>query len=343
MSLLALVLAGCTGTSTVAAGPGPLPVTDTDTDANADTDTGAGDTDTAPDTDTDTGVPDSGDSDSAPVVVPPPAPCDSWGTPRDMGLVEDTALQEISSVEPSTLNPGVLWVLEDHGGEAMLYALDTAGHSLGTITIEGATDIDWEAMALGECDEGWCLWIGDTGDNDYVRTDISLLRVPEPKVSLAGGFALTEAPTRFPIAYPDGVSQNAEALALTPEGRPVIVTKRSDGTSQVYILDALVADVPMTLRLLGTISTRDTESGGFATSADIWPDGSRMLLRTYDHAWEYELGEAGIEQVATAPRIAMPFSDVIHVESVAYDPVLRGYWQIPEAVHAPIAFTPCAD
>jgi hypothetical protein len=340
LPLLAL-LSACTDpadTDSRDTGPAVVDTADTDPSDSGDTD----DTDTAGTDDTDTAGSETGDTDTAAVVTPPP-PCGAWGEPRDMGFVLDPELEEISGVAPSTQNPGVLWVLEDHAGAPVLYALDFAGNSLGSLTLDGVENVDWEAIAIGPCDEGSCLWVGDIGDNDNIRTDIALLRVREPEVGWGGGLAASATPTRFPIAYPDGISQNAEALALTPDGTPVIFTKRIDGLSEVFALDTLVPDTQTTLRLIGQITTRDADTGGLATSADIWPDGSRLLLRTYDHALEYDLGTRGIEGVATAPRAEIPMSNVMHVESVAYDTVQRGYWQIPEAVNAPIAFTPCTD
>lgn len=280
--------------------------------------------------------------DTAPPAAPPP--CDAWAAPRDVGTLADADRDEVSGVAPSVANPGVLWVHEDHGGDPAFYAVDYTGAALGTLTLDGATNEDWEAMALGACGDGDCLWVADVGDNAFERDDYALYRVPEPRVGWAGGLDATAVPERFPIAYAEG-RRNVEAMFLTPDGRPVLLTKRGDGLSEVFVVDTLVPDEVATPRLVGTIATREegVDSGGFVTSADLWVDGTRVLVRTYERAWELDLGDAGLDGIVGAAPIEVPFPDVARVEAVAYDATLRGFWQIPEGINATIAFTACSD
>ncbi|MDP2313534.1 MAG: hypothetical protein Q8P41_11560 [Pseudomonadota bacterium] len=298
-------------------------------------------TDTDPDTERDTA--DTADSGGAPGPVLP-VPCDTWAEPRDVGYLADPEREEVSGVAPSLVNPGVLWMLEDHGNAPAFYAIDLTGAALGTLTLEGIENDDWEAIALGPCPTGSCLWAADVGDNSAVRTEVQLYRVPEPAVGWGGGLDATVVAERFPLVYADG-PVNVEAMFLTPEGLPVFLSKRGDGTSRVYVVDTLVADEVAAPRYVGELATfaDGSETGGLVTSADLWPDGSRLLVRTYDGAWELDLGDGGIEGIPTAPRIALPFADERQVESVAYDTVLGGYWQIPEGVNVPISFVACLD
>ncbi len=297
-------------------------------------------------------APDSGDTATdadtavAPVV---PAPCAAWGAPRDVGILGDAERNEVSGVAPSTLNAGVFWILEDHGNAPAFYAIDLIGAPLGTLTLEGVENVDWEAIALGPCAPsssslGTCLWAADVGDNASVRAEVALYRVPEPEVGWGGGLDATVAAERFPLVYPDG-AVNVEALVLLPDGRPVLLSKRGDGVSEVYVVDTLTPEVVATPRYVGRFGTRTEgiETGGYVTSADLWPDGSRLLVRTYDAAWELDLGDGGVEGILDAPRIPLPFTGERQVEAVAYDVVLGGYWQIPEAANAPMSFVPCLD
>jgi len=304
---------------------------------------------TAPDTDTDTDTAaDSGDSTPGDTAAPDPAPppCDAWAAPRDVGTVAEVTLDEVSGVAASTANPGVLWVHVDHGGAAAFYALDYTGAALGAVTLDGVVNDDWEAMALGPCagGEGACLWAADVGDNALDRTEVVLYSIPEPTVGWAGGLDATVVATRYPLVYADG-PRNVEAFFLSEDGLPVFLTKRGDGFAEVFVVDTLTPGVTVNPRKLAEIPTRpaDAESGGVVTSADLWPDGTRALVRTYDRVWELDLGEAGLDGLAAAPEIALPFADVDHVEAVAYDGTLRGYWQIAEGPSPAITFTACLD
>lgn len=55
---------------------------------------------------------------------------------------------------PSVLNPGVLWILEDHLNEPAFYAIDLTGTALGTLSLEGGENVDWEAIAPEPCPTG---------------------------------------------------------------------------------------------------------------------------------------------------------------------------------------------
>jgi hypothetical protein len=54
-----------------------------------------------------------------------------------------------------------MWVQEDSGAGAILTALDFSGATLGTLQLTGVINQDWEDLAIGPCETGTCLWVGD--------------------------------------------------------------------------------------------------------------------------------------------------------------------------------------
>lgn len=70
---------------------------------------------------------------------------------------------------------GSLWSFNDGGGEAVLFRMDTStGAVLQTVTLEGATNVDWEGMAF----DGSHFYIGDFGNNAGNRQDLKIYTFP---------------------------------------------------------------------------------------------------------------------------------------------------------------------
>ena len=298
------------------------------------TDTATPDTVT-PDTATpDTATPDTGANDTGPDTADPGwTPCADYGEPESTGRVVDTDLDELSGLAASRAQPGVLWVHEDSGNPAQLVALDTGGATLARFDVD-APNVDWEDLAIARCDpsapdtgspDEWCLWIGDIGSNG-ARSDLALLRVREPDLAVATTGTLHA--DRFPVRYPD-TPQDAEGLAVLPDGTPLVVTKRADATAGLYTLP-MVAGTPVTdlLEHMADVATgaAGEDLSARATAADLSPDGSRLLVRAYLHLREYDL---------TDPRAPVllgerPFGLEIQGEAVAWDPLAGGYRQVAE-------------
>src|SRR5207247_1030146 len=106
-----------------------------------------------------------------------------------------------------------------------------SGVLLAEFDLGGATNVDWEDIAVGPCSSGTCVFLGDTGDNDMNRTQYAVYRVAEPDP--AAGAKQMVPSTRLPFVYPDG-PHNAEALLVHPTtGDVYVVTKVGGFTAQV--------------------------------------------------------------------------------------------------------------
>ena len=197
--------------------------------------------------------------------------CESKGP-----LVTVPALPEGSGVALSRRSPGRLWSHNDSGGP-VLVALDATGAVAGSVRVEGAGVEDWEAIAVGPCPAGSCIYVGDIGDNDARRRDITIYRVPEPDAP-SGTVKGTEV---FRATYPDG-PHDAETMLLTPTGDLYIVTKGETGPVALYRLPR-DAKSGATVRLQAVGSPR--ASGKSAaderiTDGAVSPSGDRVALRS---------------------------------------------------------------
>lgn len=343
---LALALSGCTGGSaTLKDDTVAESVATADDSAAADDSTGgeSGGPDSRADSGGDDSAADSGDSGDSGEVSPWAAACTSYASPTQTGLVVDETLDELSGLAVSRRDPDVLWVHEDHLGEPAIYALNTLGDTLATVTLEDATNNDWEDMAIGPCGDDWCVFLGEIGNNDADRTELGVYAFVEPDLATAvdGTITVTDW-TWYGMSYPDE-NQNAEALAVTAEGLPVVLTKRyEDERSNVYIYPSLDAILPVTLTALGTLVTGADEEGPAAalTAADLWHDNSRLIYRTYGGVTEVD-GSGGLDTLSTAIETEVAGAPEMHGEAIAYDPWRGGFWQVSEGVTPAIWFVSC--
>ena len=186
-------------------------------------------------------------------------------------------LPEGSGLAASRRTPGRFWSHND-SGDPVLFALDSTGRVTGRLTISGATVEDWEAVAVGPCTSGSCIYVADIGDNDAERKQITVYRIAEP-AEATGSAKVADI---FHATYPDG-SHDAEALLVTPEGRLLIVTKGESGPVSLYRFPAeLRTATTMRLELVG--GPRKTgspaEKDDRITDGAVSPDGNWVVLRS---------------------------------------------------------------
>jgi hypothetical protein len=189
-------------------------------------------------------------------------------------LVQLPGLAEASGLALSRKVPGRLWAHND-SGEPVLHTLDARGKVTGQVLVTGATVEDWEAIAVGPCASGSCLYVGDIGDNEANRRRITVYRMPEPDAA-GGAVAAVEA---LHASYPDG-AHDAEALLVDNTGRLYVVTKGETGPVGIYRFPAKPQEgSTMKLERVGeTASKPDADSR--ITDGAVSPDGQWAVLRS---------------------------------------------------------------
>lgn len=196
--------------------------------------------------------------------------CSSWTASELVTEVDHIPSEESSAL--AITDDGFL-TLDDSDGAAELYAFDIGGNFLNPIFVNGATNTDWEDLAVTACDEGTCVYIGDIGDNQETRSQVTIWRAP-----LVSSLAL-EA-TACNLAYADGKARDAEALLVFPDGSVRVVSK-SSGTTEVFHSPPLVCD--------GTIGTLTQEAeltlDEPVTGGTVSANGMVVVLRGATVGW----------------------------------------------------------
>lgn len=197
-----------------------------------------------------------------------PGPCTPSGSPVPLA-----GLPEASGLAVSRRTPGRLWTHND-SGRPVLFALDSGGAVAGEVRVTGAKVEDWEAIDVGPCDSGSCIFIGDIGDNDAERPHVTVYRVPEPE-SASGTAAVSGV---FHATYPDG-AHDAETL-IAAAGRLYIITKGETGPVGVYRFPAgLKSGATVRLERVGE-SAPKAIADAWITDGAVSADGERVVLRS---------------------------------------------------------------
>lgn len=182
-------------------------------------------------------------------------------------------LPEGSGLAASRRTPGRFWSHND-SGKPVIFALDGNGQVTGRLTVPGAKVDDWEAIAVGPCPSGSCLYVADIGDNKARRRQITIYRVAEPE-------ALTEPVQVTGVlhaVYPDS-AHDAETLLVAGDGRLHIVTKGDTGPIALYRFPReLQPDTTMRLERVGEPLAAPGKDR--ITDGAVSPDGQWIVLRT---------------------------------------------------------------
>ena len=209
-------------------------------------------------------------------------------------------VRESSGIAVSRAHRGVLWTHNDSGDDAYVYATDLAGTDRGAVRIRGARAIDWEDIALGPCptQEGACLYIADTGDNDRTRKSVVIYAVPEPDPPARGrGPGRSAAPATLRLRYRGG-PDDVEAIYVSPRDSALyLVTKGRSGVIRLYRVSRQVwgGDTVVTASPLQQLPVAPfAPVGRLVTGAAIRPDGRLVAIRTYTEIYTFVPGAGGL-------------------------------------------------
>ncbi len=228
------------------------------------------------------------------------------------------ALRESSGVAFSRTRDGVLWSHDDGGHDPVLFALNREGEVLGALHLSGARNRDWEDLAVGECGEGGegsCLYLADTGDNREVRDRVVLYRIPDP--GLPDGPPVTA--DAFPMRLPEG-PRDVEALFVLPGPQVYLISKGSGSPATLFRYPPpLQAGKTVTLEAVQTLSDGALSLPSQVTGADASPDGSAVVVRTYQDLRFFHVVDGQLRPVPGG-RVDLRTLHEIQGEGVALGP-----------------------
>ncbi len=193
-------------------------------------------------------------------------------------------LKEVSGITYDKAT-NTIWALEDKGNANVIYALNAEGKLLKKITLDNAVNTDWEDITKGK--DG-AIYIGDFGNNNNIRTDLSIYRVDQKELKKSKARATYQIQFSYPeqTEFPpkkskmmfdvEGFFEFKNHFYLFTKNR----SKNFDGTSLIYKIVNKAGQQKAVL--VGTFKTCSNYNHCAVTSAAISPDEKKIALLTHD-------------------------------------------------------------
>jgi hypothetical protein len=217
--------------------------------------------------------------------------------------ISDPRLTEISGMTSSALHPDVMWVHNDSGDQARLYALSLITCDVvGELTLRNVDARDFEGIARGVDRQGRpVLWVGDIGDNLDSWDNVAIYRVREPRT--LGVKSARAAEFRFTY---DDRPHNAETILADPNSPQLWIVTKQLAAGSIYKLPARLSQSKI------NIAERVGGVGGLVTDGSMNPRGSGFILRDYFDAHLY----TGLPPGEVVEKFALPAQ--IQGEAIAF-------------------------
>jgi hypothetical protein len=254
-----------------------------------------------------------------------------------MGVVAIGAVTEASGLVASRDHVGTLWMHNDSGGGAFVYATDITGADLGTFEID-ASAFDWEDMAIGPGPDPALdyLYLGDIGDNLHFRPVVTIYRIPEPVPDPAGGL-VTDIES-FNLSYPEPGS-DSEAILVDPVTGDVLLISKGNAGEAAHIFKAASTELANgETTNLEPVGTFPLESGAFVTGADIDATGSAIVFRGYNQVWLWERTDLDFIETFSSEPCRTPSTAEVQGEAIAFASSGFSYYTVSEGPSPEVNF-----
>ncbi len=230
------------------------------------------------------------------------------------------SLNEASGLANSIVNSGYIWTHEDSGADAEVILLSkNNAQVVARYKIMGAQNIDWEDMAISPGPQSGIgfLYLADIGDNDAIRTNVKIYRIPEPVYNSADSGTTVEVNTFdvLSVFYPQG-ARDAEALMVDPFTKDLYIVSKREDSVQLF-----EAPYPQNWGATDTAILRGTFPFTGITAADISADGRCVLLKAYTAIfyWKKEKEES-ISHLLSRQPMRAPYDPVeFQGEAICWD------------------------
>jgi len=182
------------------------------------------------------------------------------------------------------------WFIEDHGNDDVIYQVGFNGDLLKELRVKNAKNNDWEDLTQ---DPEGNIYIADIGNNNNKRKDLRIYKIPNPEIEPGDKidaevihFSYPEQ-KKFPPKKSDLI-YDAEAIFYRNDFLYIITKNRAvpfSGKALIYKIPAKKGK--HTATLIGEFTPCETAGICQVTSAEISPDGKKIVLLGYGFLWVF--------------------------------------------------------
>lgn len=193
--------------------------------------------------------------------------------PKRIGTLPKREIPESSGIARSRRHADLYWTHNDSGGKPEIFAVHKDGTLVRRVLVPGATNVDWEEIAVDAQNR---LVVADIGDNFLAHDVFTLYRFAEPDP--AGTETIPKVET-FRCVYPNKKGPiNAEAMFVCGDWA-FVGTKEKQQTRLFRIPLTKASEpgqVPIEAEFLGVI-----EDLKVVTAASLSDDSRHLAILTY--------------------------------------------------------------
>lgn len=212
--------------------------------------------------------------------------CTSW-TSAQVGSLDKKIINEASGLVASSLQADKYIWSNDSGNNAELFATGKDGKVTRTVRLNGTSNEDSEALAIGPCPSNKadsCIYVGDIGDGMGWRSSFEIAIFKESDF-----WAKTSISPEKTIKY-SASSTNAESMVVTHEGKIIIFSKHESGISKILLIDSVTGKLTTPGQIdLNAMIAGARGKGPRITDASLSPEGDKVLLLTYGDILEVNM------------------------------------------------------
>ena len=188
------------------------------------------------------------------------------------------------------LDKSKVWMVEDHGNTHKIYEVGLNGKLLKDLEVKNATNNDWEDLAK---DEKGNVYIADFGNNNGKRKDFTIYKIPNPGIEKGDKIDAEKIVFSYPeqkdfLPKTNGLSYDAEALFYHNNYLYIITKNRTiPFTGEALIFKLPSEKGKYKAQYVGTFVPCKEQGICEVTSADISPDGKKIVLLGYGKLWVF--------------------------------------------------------